>query len=323
MRGLHCGRCYSGPRMTESNIKDAVGGPSTLSEQLEALSSSPKLARLLEEIHGSSAVGEMLKQQETAAARISEQLRAGSVIADWVKQQESAAARIREQLAASLNFQPASLDALAALAESVNKTTSELARAAEFSRASVELTEAIRSAEQWRIQLPTFDFPALPELNFPTLSEIDWSATIQSMKAGVIRMADRGWTAPAWMIPREAAEMETATDAEIDAYFVQNYLGDGPNQNQLQASSEQLLQSTAMEQWRDLLSEVFDSMASGKYRICVPSLVSILEGFLAAALAKHASAPKRDIQVVVRLKRAKWHEKVRRATSPQSSGFPS
>lgn len=41
----------------------------------------------------------------------------------------------------------------------------------------------------------------------------------------------------------------------------------------------------------------------------VPSLVSILEGFLAAALVKHASAPKRDIQVVVTLKRAKWHEK--------------
>jgi hypothetical protein len=110
-------------------------------------------------------------------------------------------------------------------------------------------------------------------------------------------------------MPREAAGMETATDIEIDEYFVQNYLGDGPNQNQLQASSEQLLKSPAMDQWRELLSEVFDSMASGKYRICVPSLVSILEGFMASSLAKRANAPKRDIQPVVALKRTKWHEK--------------
>lgn len=308
MRGLRRGRCYSGPRMAENRNKDTADGSPTLAEQLEALSPSPNLAKLLEEINGNSTVGEILKQQETAAARISEQLRASSAAAEWVHSQDSAAARIREQLAASLNFEPAYQDALSAIAESVSKTTSELARAAEFSRASAGLAEAMRAAEQWRIQVPRFEFPALPELNFPVLTEIDWAATIQSMKSGVIRMADRGWTAPGWMMPREAAAMETATEAEIDAYFKENYLGDGPNQSQLQASSEQLLNSPALEQWRDLLSEVFDSMALGKYKICVPSLVSILEGFLAASLAKHASAPKRDIQVVVTLKRAKWHE---------------
>jgi hypothetical protein len=114
---------------------------------------------------------------------------------------------------------------------------------------------------------------------------------------------------PSWMIPREAVEMETATDSEIDDYFLQNYLGDGPNQSQLKISSQQLLKSPGMEQWRDLLSEVFDCMASGKYKICVPSLATILDGFVAASLCKHANAPKHDIKVVVTLKRAKWHEK--------------
>lgn len=291
--------------MTESEIKDTIGRPSTLSEQLERLSLSSKL---FEEINENSAVAEMLKQQETAAARITEQLRAHSAIADWINGQESAAACIREQLAAAASFQSAYQDALSAIAESVSKTTSELARAAEFSRASAGLTEAMRAAEQWRLQVPTFEFPALPELNLPTFPEIDWAATVRSMKAGVIRMADRGWTAPGWMIPREAAEMETATDSEIDAYFVENYVGKGPNQNQLQASSEQLLKSPAMEQWRDLLGEVFDSMALGKYKICVPSLVSILEGFMAASLVKHAKAAKHDIRPVMTLKRTKWHE---------------
>jgi hypothetical protein len=156
--------------MTENRINDTSEKYPTIAEQLEALSPSPKLARLLEEINGNSAISEMLKQQETAAARI------------------------REQFAASLSFQPTYLNALSEIAESISKTTTELARAAEFSRASAGLKEAIGAAERWQIQVPRFEFPALPELNFPAFTEIDWSAAVQSMKAGVIRMADRGWT---------------------------------------------------------------------------------------------------------------------------------
>jgi hypothetical protein len=159
--------------MRGNKIKDTASGPSTLSEQMEALSPSPKLAKLLEEITGNSAVATMLKQHETAAARISERLRANSAAAEWINGQESAVARIRKQLSASSSSQPAYLDALSAIAESVNKTMSELARAAEFSRAPSGLTEAMRAAEQWRTQIPTFDFPALPELNFLVPSEID------------------------------------------------------------------------------------------------------------------------------------------------------
>jgi hypothetical protein len=50
-------------------------------------------------------------------------------------------------------------------------------------------------------------------------------------------------------------------------------------------------------------------MASGKFKVCVPALVSILEGYMAASLCKHANAQKRDIQVLATLKRTKWHEK--------------
>jgi hypothetical protein len=214
-----------------------------------------------------------------------------------------AAERLAGQLQAVCAIPPEVQARMDELFRSMEQTQREIASAANFARARFERYLAFEP-----IEVPHFEFPALPELRLPELPEIDWTATIQSMKCGVVRMADNGWTAPSWMIPREAGELGEVSDSEIDDYFLRNYLGDGPNEGQLKRTSERLLNSAGMEKWRDLLEEVFDCMGKGKHKVCVPSLVSVLEGFIAECLYKEVKSSRRDLSVSVALKRTKWHE---------------
>jgi hypothetical protein len=181
---------------------------------------------------------------------------------------------------------------------------SQLASASEFARRSSTIANAHAAMEQFRI--PQFEFPIFPNLSFPKLPQIDWAATRKAHIDGVIRLADCGWTAPAWMSWPDISTLGNASESEIDDYFLRSYLGS--DDGELKSIFTTLLASSEMQRWKNLLEEVFDCIQRSKYRICIPALISILEGFTAESICRTQGTSRRETNVSITLKRAKWHE---------------
>jgi hypothetical protein len=184
------------------------------------------------------------------------------------------------------------------------KARAQLTSASEFARASSALTQAQAAMEQFKI--PRIEFPIFSNLTIPELPQIDWAATRKAHIAGVIRLADCGWTAPAWMGLPDISRLGEATDAEIDDYFLEAYLG--PDDGELKAISANLVASGEMKQWKSLLDEVFDCIERSQYRVCIPALISVLEGFTAESICRTLGTSRREVNVTASLKRTKWHE---------------
>jgi hypothetical protein len=110
------------------------------------------------------------------------------------------------------------------------------------------------------------------------------------------------------MIPRDAGELGDSTDDEIDGYFLKAYLRENNDEGRLKPTFADLLKSTKMEKWRSLLEEVSECIEKGRYKVCVPSLLTILEGFTAECLCEQFKVSRRETNVSVALKRTKWHE---------------
>ncbi len=110
------------------------------------------------------------------------------------------------------------------------------------------------------------------------------------------------------MIPRDAGELGESTDDEIDDYFLTVYLGENNNEGRLKPTFAELLKSTKIEKWKSLLEEVLECIENGQYRVCVPSLLTILEGFTAECLCEQFKISPRETNVPIALKRTKRHE---------------
>jgi hypothetical protein len=60
---------------------------------------------------------------------------------------------------------------------------------------------------------------------------------------------------------------------EIDAFF-EAYFEDGG----LEALREDILGDKKLEKWKVLLDQCFKNYNGGDFQICIPSLISVLEG---------------------------------------------
>ncbi len=184
------------------------------------------------------------------------------------------------------------------------QTRSQLSEASALARASGAIADAHPMMNQLRI--PRFDFPVFPKLTFPELPQIDWGATRKAHIDGVIRLAGCGWTAPAWMSLPDVRRLGDASEIEIDDYFLQSYLS--MEDGELKSIFASLLTSSEMEKWKTLIEEISDCIQRAKYQICIPALVSILEGFIAESLSKVQGTSRRETNVSASLKRAEWHK---------------
>jgi hypothetical protein len=168
-----------------------------------------------------------------------------SLATEMTEIQKFAANQIASQLSAAYSVIPMEYQTMAAeLSRTMGRIQHELSQAAEFARASLEKYSTIQP-----LIIPRFEFPIFPKLTIPEWPQIDWEATMKSFKKGVVRMADRGWTAPDWMIPRDAGRLGNATDEEIDAFFMTSYLGTKPDEGQLKRTSANFLKSDALKKW--------------------------------------------------------------------------
>lgn len=99
-------------------------------------------------------------------------------------------------------------------------------------------------------------------------------------KDGAARLATFGWTVPMQMSLRQMLEILKETDADaIDKYFLTFYhqgYGDPPLRN-LQGISR----SPLLSRWGALLEQCFENYGRGQHLICIPALLTVLEGAIA------------------------------------------
>jgi hypothetical protein len=262
--------------------------PEEIDRIMQAMKSTvelpPGAARALEVIEeserqSSTILEELAKQNEGAVARITAQLQAASFIPHEFQDRSDEISRVFEQ------------------------TQRQLSQAAESARAKL--------AESLIIEpdiVSRFSFPALPALAFPQWSEIDWEALQKLLIRGVIRLADCGWTAPSWMTHWQIRKLGESTDDEIDDFFLTSYLGDNGDEGRLKPAFAKLLKNKNTEKWKSLLEEVFECIENRRYKVCVPSLLTILEGFTAERLCEQFKLSRRETNVSVSLKRARRHQ---------------
>jgi hypothetical protein len=268
-------------------------------------------AKLLRQTESTGELAKLLRQTESLlvpprnVTSFLEEIRNSRAVSDFAEQQKTTAKYLASRQSTLSQFSPDYLDTIAKVSQSFTEMTSELARAADFARMS-GVTEALRAAEGFK--LPHFEFPTFPELILPEIPEVDWEGTIRVYSPSVVRLADRGWTVAAWMSFPDIKRMAESSDEEIDDFFLQNYLGTNGRVPELRSLWAELLSSSEIDTWRALLEEVFSCIELGKYRVCVPSLVAVIEGFTVQALYKQSKASRRELKVAVSLKKAKWHE---------------
>lgn len=93
-------------------------------------------------------------------------------------------------------------------------------------------------------------------------------------REGAARLASFGWTVPMDMGLREIMEILEATDADaIDDYFLAFYDGDG--------SLRGIENSALLRRWRPLLEQCFENYERAQHLICIPALLTVLEGAIA------------------------------------------
>jgi hypothetical protein len=85
-------------------------------------------------------------------------------------------------------------------------------------------------------------------------------------------------------------------------------MGTDEEKGELEETAKVLLASAELEKWKNLLGEVFDCFRDGKYRVCIPPLLSILEGFLMESLHKEANVRTNSTKVRDAIVGPKWHE---------------
>jgi hypothetical protein len=264
-----------------------------LAKQLRQMESTlklgrPEFARALEEIEKAQSRSRPLAEEfaqirDSAAARMAAQF-------------ETAASSI------SSEHQP-HIDKLTDLFEQSQRG---LAQASEYARAQALISDQMMKAIAFTP--PHFDIPAFPNLVLPDVSAIDFKAFTKGIRNGAIRMADCGWTLPGWMIPREANKIGNSTESEIDDYFLEKYLGSDSFEGHLRRTSEELLKSAELKRWKALLKEVFQCLEEGQYKVCVPALTSVIEGFISESLFRKVQHPRKDIRPTKALAKTKWHE---------------
>lgn len=112
----------------------------------------------------------------------------------------------------------------------------------------------------------------------PDFSKLD---LMQSVRDGVRTMAARGWTVQMSLTLGDLEELASKSPEESDELFVSFYTED--NFAEFRKVRDELTGRPKLVQWKALLEECFDSFESGRHRIAIPSLLSIIEGVVASA----------------------------------------
>ena len=89
------------------------------------------------------------------------------------------------------------------------------------------------------------------------------------------KLANFGWTIPPAMSPREFFDLSTSSDwATVDARFITFY-------RRCDIAPSFGVGSPRLARWHPLLEQCLENYRTGNYLICVPALITVLEGAIA------------------------------------------
>ena len=123
----------------------------------------------------------------------------------------------------------------------------------------------------------------------------------------VVRLSTMGWALPG-SLTFEQIETLAAADVpseEIDELLVDYYTRD--QCERLESLLSASFSSALLEMYKDLLEEALSSFKDERYRICVPSLITVVEGVLTSRLGLRDS---KDIRVISPTKKIIEDEKM-------------
>jgi len=245
---------------------------------------------------------------ESGVMNALKEISSSPIVMQMQKMQADAAAIIRE----SESYFPNSLRVVLEMSDAAQQLRNSLSQVSSLSivapyieearRASTTITEMLREMEQFRI--PNL----LGDWKLPELPAIDWDAVSERHRKGAVELARKGWTIAAWMPLPDISTLAESTEGEIDEYFLKNYLGEVGEKGELEQTAKLLLESVKMEKWKNLLEEVFACIEGRKYRVCIPSLLSVLEGFTMESLHKKQNVRRSSTKVRDAVEGTKWHE---------------
>jgi hypothetical protein len=245
----------------------------------------PGVTNMLRQMSSDSATQQMLRMQESIAAAIKERRFYFPQPLRFISEFTDSVGQIRRSLSEAGLARPFTDEAL---------------------RAFSAIDERVKQME--RFTIPRFEPPGIQGWKFPELPQIDWDAITQRQREGAIQLANKGWTIAAWMGLRDVSSLGSATESEIEEYFLKNYLGEEGDAGELHETSRTLLASNELSKWRGLLEEVFECLEGKRYRVCVPSLLTILEGFTMESLQRKQRINRKSRKVRTAVENASWHQ---------------
>jgi len=107
----------------------------------------------------------------------------------------------------------------------------------------------------------------------PDFSKIAHIDLTNDTEEAIEKLALRGWSLPWHLSIGNASDLMDEDPDEIDAFF-EAYFEDGG----LEALRKDILGDKKLEKWKVLLDQCFKNYGSGDFQICIPSLISVLEG---------------------------------------------
>jgi len=193
------------------------------------------------------------------------------------------------------------------LQKSLEESQRGLAIAVDFVRAQALISDQDLKARE--IVLPHVEIPAFPKLALPDFDKVVFEASTKKARAGALRIADCGWATADWMAPGYVAGFARSPYKEIDAYFVERYLGGATFKGRLKFTADELLASPQLKMWKPLLRQTFECLQAEKYIISVPALISVIEGFASKSLINALNHPRSRVRSNKGSENTKWRMK--------------
>jgi hypothetical protein len=128
-----------------------------------------------------------------------------------------------------------------------------------------------------------------------------WNLAHRSLYPTAVELGERGWTVPVWSHTMATAEIVARTSpSTVDQYFVDAY---SRSWRRLERKViNELLAARSLASWEGLLAEAIFPYRRGRFRVVLPALFAIYDGYLAFAMGqlarktdpKHLARAKRD-----------------------------
>ena len=128
-----------------------------------------------------------------------------------------------------------------------------------------------------------------------------FAGRMQNLQSQAANIGHAGWTLPMWATPAEVTDILTSSsEGGLDGIFLEYYLANG--REHYKSLKRSLLSSTHLRPWRPLIAECLKAYDLGLYLIVVPSMITVVEGAVAAAGGPSAWNQKDPKQTAVRLR---------------------